>query len=341
MLVWLANSFSEEGFDVTFLTYRDGTEYQKISSSVKHVHVQLENVSGHGNNMLRTVLFLHRFINREKIDVVISFLRPSQMRVAIASVGTKSKVLYSHRGDPFRQSTSIIGRIIEKINECAFKTADAFVFQTEQAKNYYPNKIRKKSVVIANPIIPLNRTIPRIGHVEPIIVSMSRLDINQKRQDLLIKAFLMISDKYPDYHLLIYGDGDDEQRLRGMTENNKQIVFKGKTSKISDVIQNAAMFVLSSDFEGIPNALLEAMSLGVPCISTDCSPGGAAMLIQNKLNGLLVPRGDVAALADAMSWYIENPEKRELFGVEGMIVNDRFAEKILRQEWIKVLKKLQ
>lgn len=196
--------------------------------------------------------------------------------------------------------------------------------------------------MICNPIYPLVRTIPRAGNVTKDIVCVARLDIKQKRQDLLINAFNIISNKYPEYKLKLYGDGFayDEKKLKEKASDNSNIIFMGATTDVSSAIQNAAFFVLSSDYEGIPKALLEAMSIGVPCISTDCSPGGAAMLIQNKKNGLLVPRNNANALADAMEYIICHPVEAELMGKNGMYVCDAFSEKKISEKWLSFIEKM-
>ena len=114
----------------------------------------------------------------------------------------------------------------------------------------------------------------------------------------------------------------------------------GKTYDVVAAFQNALASVLSSDFEGIPNALLESMSLGVPSISTDCSPGGAAMLIRNKENGLLTPRGDAKALAEAMEYVILHPNEAEAMGETGMEVNQLYAEDVISVKWQSFIKTL-
>ena len=115
---------------------------------------------------------------------------------------------------------------------------------------------------------------------------------------------------------------------------------KMNESDIVDHIQNAAIGVLSSDFEGIPNALLEYMSLGIPSISTDCSPGGAAMLIKNNINGLLVDRGNATELAEAMSFMLDNVEKAEKMGIEGTKVVEDYSENRIQTQWISALNKM-
>lgn len=120
---------------------------------------------------------------------------------------------------------------------------------------------------------------------------------------LLIKAFAGITAKYPAYKLVIYGDGPLRKDLELLASNlgiADKVSFPGYTTEIRKKIERSSLFVLSSDFEGMPNALMEAMALGVPCISTDCKGGGARFLIKNGTNGLLTPIGDVEALQTAM-----------------------------------------
>ena len=276
IMVWVANVCAHANHDVTFLTYRDTNNKQNLHSLVKYVHIQLEDISGRGKGLYNTVKVVRQYIIDNDFEIAVGFLAPSQLRLALACIGLKCKTLFSHRGDPFQSSKGIKNHIVNYIANKAFCSADAFVFQTQMAADYYSKAIRKRSEVIANPIYPLVRTVSRKGNVTKDIVCVARLDIKQKRQDLLIEAFDIISPKYPEYKLKLYGDGlaYDEKCLREKAKNNHNVCFMGATSDVASAIQNAAIFVLSSDYEGIPNALLEAMSIGVPCISTDCSPPG-------------------------------------------------------------------
>lgn len=340
-MVWVANLCASLGHDVTFLTYRESTECQRLSELINRKHVQLETKDGGSNGLLRTIKYLHHYIKEEQFDVAIGFLSPSQLRLSFATIGTLTRLLFSYRGDPYEHLSGIKAGVLEAINAFAFRRADWFVFQTEMARDAFSKAARERSAVIPNPIAPLQRTKERSKGIQHRIVCVGRLDIHQKRQDLLINAFMNISQRYPDYTLDLYGDGPDEERLKGLAANCEQIRFMGKTTNVAEAIQQASMFVLSSDYEGIPNALLEAMSIGVPCISTDCSPGGARLLIRSNEEGILVPKGDVSALSEAMSWYIDNPEQRERIGINGREVNHRFAEDRIGREWIKVINKLQ
>ena len=334
MMVWVANQCAQKGYDVTFLTYRDKDVKQPLDSKVKLVQKNLEDTGG-DVNLLLSVKWLHRYIKVNRFDIGVAFLSPSMLRMALADKVTIIKFLFSHRADPYYKSPiqSFKSKVVNWINTWAFKHADGFVFQTAMAKAYYADSIQKRSIVIPNPIRPMQRTEERKDNIRKSFVAVGRLDLKQKRQDVMIEAFNIISNKYPDFKLEIYGDGEDETIIKNMASSNPNILLMGKTSNVASAIQNAWATILSSDFEGIPNSLLESMSLGVPSIATNCSPGGAAMLIRNKENGLITPRGNVQALAEAMEYMITHPKEAEIMGKVGFEVNTIYAENIIANKW--------
>ena len=341
MLAFLADSLADAGMDVTFLTYRDGNDSRRLTDSVKREHLKLESEGGSVKEYIRTVAFLRKYISRERFDLAIAFLLPSQVRLIPACKGTGTRVLLSQRGDPYHNEEYSHGKLISLLNDYLFGKADFYVFQTEKAKLFYPEKIRRKSTVIPNPVMPVKRTASRTpGSTEKRIVSVGRLEIRQKRQDLLIEAFNKFSSEYPEYILEIYGSGEDEDKIRDLTAGNEKIILKGVSSDIPSAIKNAAMFVMTSDYEGIPNALAEAMSLGLPCISTDCSPGGAALLMENGKNGLLVPVGDSDKLAEAMKKYLDDPEFAEQMGRNAINIADTFSQEKILDQWISVIERV-
>ena len=146
-------------------------------------------------------------------------------------------------------------------------------------------------------------------------------------------------ETHPDYTLELYGDGPDEERLRILAEDlsiSDKVVFCGITNHSLHVLSKAKFFVLSSDFEGIPNALLEAMSIGLPCISTKCRPGGAELLIQDGENGLLINTNDVDALCEAMHTMTDY-FFAEALGKEAKKIKERFSEEVIASMWCNYL----
>lgn len=336
MMVWVANQFAECGYDITFVTYRDSEVLQPLSSKLNHIHLNLEDKSSNKINIFRTIFKLRDFIKTGKYTLAVAFLSPSQLRLSLATAGLPIKLLFSQRGDPYQKRDKYDLRAF--ISDIAFKCADMYVFQTTAAKNYYSKRIRKNSTVISNPVIPISDLQKREPEkIESRIVNIARLDIKQKRQDILIRAFNLISNDYPDVTLELYGHGPDLTKLQLLASGNPNIIFKGATSDVKAALQNSRLFVLSSDFEGIPNALLESMSAGIPSISTDCSPGGAAMLINSYENGILVPRNDINELANAMKYMLDNVKEAERMGAIAKDVNNLFSEQEISNRWAELI----
>ena len=339
MLAFVANTLSQQdNMEVTFLTYRENNAYQVLNDKVTREHLQLEAKGGTALGAIKTILALHKYIKKNQFDVAIAFLTPSQLRLVPASWFTETKVLLSQRADPFNRGNTLKRKILTFLNTSIFARADYFVFQTEQAKSFYSKRVQRKACVIPNPIHPLVRTMQREGkYIEKRFVTVSRLELKQKRQDLIIDAFKKFNVEYPEYVLELFGSGPDEDYIQSLIAGDSRIRMCGVTRNVTESIQNATAFVFASDYEGIPNALMEAMSLGLPCVSTDCSPGGAALLIKNGENGYLVECGNSEQLYLAMKNIVENQERAEVMGKNAMNINQIFSEDAIAQQWIDAI----
>lgn len=337
MMVWLSG-FMARKHEVSFLTYRDNAEdFHDLDERVKRIKLNSEASGANIGQSLKTIAEIRKLVKKEKYDAAIAFLSPSQLRLAFACAGTKTKLLFSHRGDPTRNADS--KSFVQRLNAFAFSKADFYVFQTEGAKACFDDKIKARSRIIPNPIFNLTSCTDVIKR-DKRIVNVARLDKMQKRQDILIEAFNKFCKYNDEYTLDLYGDGPDEAELCQMARGNDRIAFHGAVRKVVEEIKSASMFVLTSDFEGIPNALMEAMALGLPCISTDCTPGGAALLIKNGVNGILVPCGDADALCDAMRFYADNKDLAEQYGTEAKKVLIDFSEEKIGNMWLDVIENM-
>ena len=210
--------------------------------------------------------------------------------------------------------------------------AKCVVFQTEGARNDYPPKIAKKGVVIPNPV---KKGLPRCTPEKKAICAAGRLS-SEKNYHLLINAFGRVSDLHPEYELWIFGQGVMEEELKKYVAEiglGDRVVFEGYCADVHERMKTAEIFVLSSNAEGLPNALMEAMAMGFAVISTDCPPGGPRSLIENGENGLLVPVGDVDAMAAAMLAYMENDDLRQKVGEAAAKVNEKYAVEKITSDW--------
>jgi glycosyltransferase involved in cell wall biosynthesis len=205
-----------------------------------------------------------------------------------------------------------------------------------------PDVLHHKTTVIYNPI-----NIPKeaIGlglrtEKKNLIVSVGRLE-SQKNHHLLLKAFAKFQDKYPDYLLVIYGVGSKFDMLQSLVKElhlEENVSFPGKTSNVPEAIAGAKMFVLSSLFEGMSNALLEAMAIGIPCISTRVS--GSTELIENHVNGLLVDVYDVDGIAEAMAFIASHPEEANIYAEKALHVMDDLNVTKISKIWVDYLRQL-
>ena len=333
MMTDIANALSDK-HEIDFLTYRNDKVLQPLNEKVNHIHNQLYKNKIKPLENIGQICKLHKFIKNNSYDVAIAFLHPSNYMLTLASKGTKTKVLLSERGDPYsrKKNGGAFTHFVEHILHCA----DGYVFQSDGAKALYPKKCQKKGTVIVNSI-PDNLTgLQYTGERKKTIVHVARMELIQKRQDVMLEAFKIFSEKHPDYVLEFYGDGPEEDKMKALAHKyglDDKVVFMGAKSKIPSLIKDAGMFVLTSDYEGLPNALLEAAAIGLPCISTDCSPGGARMIIEDGKNGFIVPCGDYKMLAERMCDIAEDGEKAESLSKEAVKITEKFEPSVIYSKW--------
>ena len=275
-----------------------------------------------------------------KTDTTISFLIGTCAYTALALLGKNIPLIYSERADPFVRKKRKSMRVFQALVNVFSK---GMVFQTEGAKEFYSKKIQRQSVVILNPFD--TDILPRydIENRKKEIVTMGRLE-SQKNHKLLIEAFALIADEFKDYKLKIYGDGILKEELQKQIDVlglSGQVELMGAQKDILNKINKASLFVLSSDFEGLPNALIEAMCVGIPSVSTDCSPGGARELIKDGENGFIVPCNDAKSLADAMKKVLSDNELAQKISVEGKKIAKRMECDQIAKKWIDFIQSLK
>jgi len=290
---------------------------------------------------INKVFGLRQYIRKKNPDLVLTMGVPLCIYTVPALIGTKVRHVVSERNDPAHFAGKTTTKILSRF---FMRFADGYVFQTKQAQHYYNKNIIRKSVIIHNPLlnIPIAENNEKI-EIQKEIVTMGRL-VKQKNQEMLIHAFSLFNKEFPDYSLTIYGEGEEREKLQSVIESNQlqsKISLPGSTEDVLNKIKSATLFVLSSDFEGMPNALMEAMAVGLPCVSTDCPCGGPSELIQNGKNGILVPVGDATTMAEAMKKIISERDYAKSLGKEATHINETHSMDKICKQWqeffIKIL----
>ena len=333
-IINLAKQFNDSGNEVIIVTSIKCESEYEVPSGVKRIILSDKDNNGLGNPFNRMVglgLKLRGHVKKEKPDVVIAFISGSIVRSVVATFGLKTKVIASVRNDP---SFEYKGRMGQWIVKYIFPKVDGFVFQTQLAKQYFSKKIQDKSTVITNSVNPTFYEVKR-NPIKHRVVNCGRLDA-QKNQRMLIDAFSIVAKKIEDAELHIYGKGPEYDNL------NEQILelglkercfLKGETSDIPRVMEEADVFVLSSDFEGMPNVLIEALTSGVPSISTDCPCGGPAELIVDGENGILIRVKDTNQLVSALSNLLDDDELKNRLSLNSKNSSTMFDPKRIYNQW--------
>lgn len=326
----LAGHLIKEEHQVTIvMTAGDKVDYQLDAK------IQVISLGGtSGGSMVKRwerIKKLRALLKQNQDAVIVSFGLGSNFYTAAAHLGLKNRFVISERNDPAACPHPHFRNLV-------FGCAHRIVFQTQDALQCFPKRLKEKGCVIPNPISGAvappyegirKKTVAAVGRLEP-----------QKNYPLLLEAFSGFHKKHPEYTLHIFGRGyllADLQKMAQELGIADAVSFEGYAKDVHEKIKDAGMYVLSSDYEGISNALLEAMALGLPVIATDCPIGGSKLCITHEKNGLLVPVGEAKSMEEAMSRLAENGELAKRLGQEALKVRQRFSEETIMAEWKRVL----
>jgi glycosyltransferase involved in cell wall biosynthesis len=334
---WLAGHLADAGHTVYYATFFPKEEFDAdlkkvgLYGKIKVVEYPFHLKKKHPVKYIGIIKNLYQ---DTKIDILIHFGGTLLEQIAARKAGTK--VLLSERCDP--ASRPFASRVLKQIQ---YRVSDGYVFQTEPASCCYGKRAKAKSVVIPNPIID-KLPAPIFDGLRKEVVSVGRLS-PEKNQKMLVNAFFKFHEVHPDYRLVIYGSGPLEMELKEAIHvnglDNCAEIIKGKTN-ITELINGAELFVLPSNTEGMPNALIEAMSVGIMSISADCPIYGPRMLIENGVNGYLTPVGDEDALYKNMCKAIENKTAATAIRHEAVSIRQRLNEEKIFKCWMDYIHKL-
>jgi glycosyltransferase involved in cell wall biosynthesis len=296
-------------------------------------------------NLVWKLFTLRKILKNSKPDIIFSFLTRINIATCLATIGLKFPLIICERAwPPFYSLNSSLFWIYRII----FKKAKKVVVQTNESKiwmskNFPANKVE----LIPNPIeypirIDKNKSVSPDDIILPekkIILGSARFHKN-KQFDLLIRSFSKIHEKFPEWTLVILGDGEEKNNLVNLVSDLKivnKVFFPGIVGNVPDWYKRADLFVLCSKMEGFPNVLLESMSYGLPCISFDCDTGPRDMIKQG-LNGILVnPNENEIGITNAIIKLIIDKELRKKFSYESSLLRDKYSVKNIMKIWDKVL----
>jgi len=330
----LSNEWVNMGYKVTVIQARPNTGIKnyKINSSIELIDLKFPK---NGLRRIKQTKELINIMKNKKGAVVVAFMVQTQLLAALSSFFINNRIVCAERNDPARNPSN---RLLRFGRNLTYELADICVFQTNEEKEYFSKRIQKKGYVIKNPLHP-NLPKPFEGEKRKTVVAVARLE-EQKNLPLLINAFEEFSKKHSDYTLEIYGDGSLKNALNDMIEKKglkNKVKLMGFSMNVYSDINDCTMFVSSSNYEGISNAMLEALGLGLPTICTDCPAGGARETIVNNKNGILIPVRDEESLVNAMTSIADNPGIAEELSKNAIKIRDELDVKRIAKQWIEVM----
>lgn len=329
MFRWVAAQMQAKGHNVKFCTI-----YNTIEPDPRF-ETDCLNLKFYPNYLAHNLLFftvgfyrLYKYLKRNNPHNIVSFGMNTFYMLSVLKPILNYRILVSERGYPEKKR-------FPKLRKYFFSKANYAVFQTDGARKCFPGVKDDCCSIIPNPIkVPAQRWDDL--KTSNIVTCVGRLNICQKRQDLLLRAFKLVLDHRQDYKLLLVGGGEDLSKLQSIArdlEISGHVEFTGFTKDVNKYLLDSRIFVMTSDFEGMPNSLMEAMALGMPSISTDCDPGGARYLINNYQNGIVVEKGNVEDICKAILFFIDNEDKRISCGIEARKTMEKFDEISISDKW--------
>ena len=335
MIVWLANVMVPHYDEVYLISCRSSEKEIATDSNVKVVslnHGKKHNIFSKLLGRVQIINSLSKAVEKISPDIICTFGFDCTFDLVIKAKYKKYPIVASERLDP-----STFGKVKYFLSKYAYGKCKKVVFQLEEVKNMYSN-MKERGLVIPNPY----RITSKYEHIDSknrdkiIFSAAARLEY-RKGYDVLIKAFSKVHTLHPEYKLWLFGKGGYEVELRKIIAEEKLtecVEIKDPITDFAYEMRRAKMFVLTSRAEGIPNTLIESMGMGIPCVATNCTPGGAKMLMAD-MPEYLVPVDDVEAISQKMLELIENDEKCNYNSERAVKIRDRLSEERITSLWIQ------
>lgn len=342
VFVNLAEYFRNKGYQIVMVTqYRKADEYE-LAEGIRRVISDISPEETTGSRLLnfyRRVNRLHRIWKEEEPDLVLSCVGKNNFMAIVTTMFTKTEPVVSVVGEAGEEYPN---KLMKFLANLLFPFASGVILQTERSRGFFSKRVSKSAVILPNSLNPLFLRERYQGEREKRIVSVGRLDAN-KNHEMMFRAFAGLADRYPEYTLTVYGEGELRetlQKLIAFLSMEEKIYLPGVVPDVADKIGKASLFLLTSYSEGISNALMEAMALGLPVIATDVPSGGTQELIRHGENGLIIPAGDAGALEEAMDRLLSDREFAERLGTQAHKIQERLSPDRVNRQWQEYFEKI-
>lgn len=338
VLTNMANYWCTAGKEVVLITFSAGDEddFYPINAGIRRVCLDFRrNTQGWADKLkfnVSRLVALRRALDEFRPDVVVSFMDSTNVLTVLSAVGRKHATILSVRNNPKYRRLPLIWQVGRHLT---YRFATTVVAQTKGAAEWIRIETGSKVSVIPNPVQAVTRQ--ELAR-EQIILAVGRL-IPEKGHDLLLDAFSRIVSKFPDWRLIILGEGPLRSQLQDQIDRaglSQRVEMPGTVKDVDTWISRCGLYAHPSRSEGFPNALIEAMAAGAPVLGCNCD-FGPGEIIQNDVSGILVPAEDAAEFASALERLLSDKELRTRLGQAAMSVRYRYEITQIMQRWDALL----
>lgn len=328
----LANQMSAMGHQIEIVCLKFNEVYYQVDSAVK-VTLAMQQT----RNRFTELFWLRKYVKKERPDVVIAFTEGVYCFTIAALLGTKIPVIASERLDPSAMTwkRNLLKRLF-------LPYADWLVVQTQSIKNYFPESIQRKTSIVYNPVNEnVFRQSENAENRENRVISVGRL-YPQKNQQMMIRAFAQIADRFPDWQLLIYGEGPLRNSLELLVNSlglDGRVLLPGRTDHVIEELRKSKIFCMSSDYEGMSNSMIEAICVGLPIVTTNVS--GTEDLVQEGISGFVTGIGDADGMARALEKLMEDDGLIRQMGDNCLKMKPQFLLDTVVEKWMELIRNVQ
>ena len=325
----LANEYVKMEYQVAIMQFAGYEHAYELNEKIEDFSIAPQS-KGNPIVWIKRLVDMRKYFKQNPECHIFAFCVMGAVFSVISTMGLNHYVLVGERNNPNSCN-------MPRLRNWAYRRANRITFQTEYGITYFDQRIAKKAVVIPNPIRGEEIPDRYDGERKKWVCTVGRLH-KQKNQKLLLDAFHDFSVRFPEYELHMFGQGELKEELCKRAEElgiDSRVIWHGFSANVKEEIKESRMFVLSSDYEGISNSMLEAIAMGVPTITTDCPIYGARSYIEDGISGVLTPVGDKDALVKAMIRVAEDDEFVEKISINGSAIRNQYSVNGIAKRFLK------